>query len=390
MRCYSILLAMVLLAASCGGGTPDVPQSPSPEQTTLQRACAWLWNQQAADGGWHSDTYGLMRSGQSLTPFVLHALITVPEAEAERPAGGVSRALDFIRKHTNDEGCLGRSDPDIADYPVHATAYAVRCLVAAGNEADRELIRRMCNYLLTQQFNDARGFTSESLRWGGWGFGSDGSVMDVGHTRHALKALRDAYRETLIHGAQKLIVISGEPGIGKRSLVNALLDHIPANEASVMRATARAATRYTPFGVVADFGRDAMGLAEGAEPKEIQNRIEMLGELLWPNRAASEEVRELVDAACLLFGIRRQGSRDLDPNELRARLHKIALRLCTGSSAHRRRRKRALGRRAEPGAQHRSHAVQQHPRHPRAHHFAPGAEHHQAGAGCQCRCHASG
>ena len=191
MRCYPLLFVIVLVAASCGGA-PDVPPSPAPQQTTLQRACEWLWNQQAEDGGWHSETYGLMRSGQSLTPFVLHALISVPEEEIKRPAGGVSRALEFIRKHTNDEGCLGRSDPDIADYPVHATAYAVRCLVAAGVEADRELIRRMCDYLLVQQFNDARGFTSESLRWGGWGFGSDGSVMDVGHTRHALEALRDS------------------------------------------------------------------------------------------------------------------------------------------------------------------------------------------------------
>lgn len=142
-----------------------------------------------------------------------------------------------------------------------------------------------------------------------------------------LKALRDAYRETLIHGAQKLIVITGEPGVGKRSLVNALLDNIPKAEASVMRATARAATRYTPYGIIADFGRDAIGLAEGADPSEIQHRIEMLGTVLWPNRSETEEVRELIDATCLLFGIRRDKSPDLNSTELRARLRKIANRL---------------------------------------------------------------
>lgn len=186
----SLLLPVLLLLAACGGGE-TVPQ-PSPQQSTLQRASAWLWKQQAADGGWHSETYGLMRSGQSLTPFVLHALLNVPEAKFERPAGGVDRALGFIRKNTNNEGCLGRADPDISDYPVHATAYAVRCLVAAGTDADKTRIRRMCDWLIAQQYAPARGFKPEMPHWGGWGFGSEGGVMDVGHTRHVLEALRDA------------------------------------------------------------------------------------------------------------------------------------------------------------------------------------------------------
>lgn len=197
MRLISLLLCLSLVTAACGGGggganAANGPTTATAQPTTLQLACGWLWEQQAADGGWHSETYGLMKSGQSLTPFVLHALMTVSEGEAGRPKGGVDRALAFIRKHTNDEGCLGRSDPDIADYPVHATAYAVRCLVAAGVESDRKLITRMCDYLLAQQYNAARGVKPESPRWGGWGFGSDTGIMDIGHTRHALQALREA------------------------------------------------------------------------------------------------------------------------------------------------------------------------------------------------------
>src|SRR6266446_5692787 len=36
-------------------------------QPALQKGAAWLWSRQEADGGWHSHTYGLLRSGQSLT-----------------------------------------------------------------------------------------------------------------------------------------------------------------------------------------------------------------------------------------------------------------------------------------------------------------------------------
>ncbi len=142
-----------------------------------------------------------------------------------------------------------------------------------------------------------------------------------------LKALRDAYREALVHGAHKLIVITGEPGIGKRSLVNSFLENIPKGEASIMRATARAGTRHTPFGIVADFGRDAMGLAETAEPREVRKRIEMLAQLLWPEHKGSKEVVGFVEAACLLFGLRNEGAQGLDPEELRSRLRQIALRI---------------------------------------------------------------
>ena len=48
------------------------------DQAPLRRAVDYLWAQQAEDGGFHSATYGLLRSGQSLTPFVLNALLSVP------------------------------------------------------------------------------------------------------------------------------------------------------------------------------------------------------------------------------------------------------------------------------------------------------------------------
>lgn len=142
-----------------------------------------------------------------------------------------------------------------------------------------------------------------------------------------LKALRDSYREVLIHGAHRFFVITGEPGMGKRSLINTVVANIPKSEATVMRAAARPATRYTPFGVIADFGRDAMGLAEGAEPKEIRRRIEMLAQVLWPNRDETTEIRELVDSVLMIFGIRRDGSPNLDADELHSRLRQVALRL---------------------------------------------------------------
>jgi len=86
------------------------------ELSSLARAAHYLWAQQAADGGFHSATYGLLRSGQSLTPFVLGALLRVPDATLPAPAGAVDRAIAFIRRHTSVNGAVGVTGGDV-DYP---------------------------------------------------------------------------------------------------------------------------------------------------------------------------------------------------------------------------------------------------------------------------------
>src|SRR4051812_41564389 len=114
-----------LLLAAAAAGCSRRAASP------LRRAAEYLWSQQAADGGFHSSTYGLLRSGQSLTPFVLDALLDVPEGAASRPSGSVDRAIGFINRNTNSDGALGRIDNTAADYPNYATALAVSVLLKA-------------------------------------------------------------------------------------------------------------------------------------------------------------------------------------------------------------------------------------------------------------------
>lgn len=108
MQRRAFLLA-TLGAAACG------------QRDTLSRTARWLWAQQSDDGGWHSTTYGLLRSGQSLTPFVLDALLSVPHE-----AAGVDKAFEFLKRNTNADGSLGLADSAGPDYPNYATGLAVR------------------------------------------------------------------------------------------------------------------------------------------------------------------------------------------------------------------------------------------------------------------------
>jgi squalene-hopene/tetraprenyl-beta-curcumene cyclase len=176
------------------------------ERSSLTRAAQYLWAQQAPDGGFHSATYGLLRSGQSLTPFVLGALLRVPDGTVAAPAGAVDRAIAFIRRHTSVDGAMGVTGSD-ADYPNYATALAVDALVAAQRRLPAVASRAkagswtadiapMVAQLRVQQFSEANGWTPEHAAYGGWGMGGairrppDAGHVDLSMTRFVLEALR--------------------------------------------------------------------------------------------------------------------------------------------------------------------------------------------------------
>jgi squalene-hopene/tetraprenyl-beta-curcumene cyclase len=188
--------------------------APADSQAALARACEYLWSNQAADGGWHSEQYAVLRSGQALTPFVLHALLLTIDGMSSDDTGRVMRALDFIHKRVDPDGAIGRADPDILEYPVYSTAYAVMCLKRVQSyrhlrsDENAALIARMEAYLIKCQFDEGDGFAPKDAAFGGWGFdaarqpGQPGH-MDLAHTRRSLAALhrqpiggqRDAIRE---------------------------------------------------------------------------------------------------------------------------------------------------------------------------------------------------
>jgi hypothetical protein len=178
----------LIIAAAAAGCSRSAPTGP------LRRSAEFLWSRQAPDGGFHSSTYGLLRSGQSLTPFVLNALLEVPETVLTRPAGGIDRALDFIKKYTNPEGALGLMDEASVDYPNYATALAVSALVKV--RAPKTVIAPMVAQLRGQQFGEENGWKRDDPAYGGWGMGGtlrrppNAGHVDLSMTRYVLEALR--------------------------------------------------------------------------------------------------------------------------------------------------------------------------------------------------------
>jgi len=160
---------------------------------SIALAADYLIRRQARDGGWHT-TYGLLRSGQSLTPLVTLALL---EAGA-MPAEARDRALRFILRRLDATGALGMADPLTPDYPNYATALAVSAFARARPEGWRESIAPMIAYLRRQQFSERGGWEREHPAYGAWGMGGDerhpphAGHVDLSMTRHVLEALAAA------------------------------------------------------------------------------------------------------------------------------------------------------------------------------------------------------
>lgn len=187
MRLFAISALAVFLGAGC---------SRRPEQPALARAAEYLWSQQATNGSWPSHTYGLLRSGQALTPFVLEALLQVPENVYPRPVDKIDRAIDFIRRNTTPDGALGMMDPTLPDYPNYATALAVSAIVEARRPGWQQQIAPMVACLLRQQFGEQQGWKRDDAPYGAWGMGGiehpppNPGHVDLSMTRYVLEALR--------------------------------------------------------------------------------------------------------------------------------------------------------------------------------------------------------
>ena len=195
----AVLLWLAGAACSMEAKRPPAPATPqSAAEESLRHGAQYLWSRQAADGGWHSKTYGLLRSGQSLTPFVLEALLGVPDDVLRAPRDQVNRAVEFIRRNTDASGAVGLMDPGLPDYPNYATALAVKALSRAGQTNTQQDIERMAAYLRSRQFSEEHGWQPRDAPYGAWGMGGEirtppnAGHVDLSMTRHVIEALAEA------------------------------------------------------------------------------------------------------------------------------------------------------------------------------------------------------
>ena len=92
-----LLSAMGAPPAHSGGRGNPVEAPDLLAKQILNKATAFLRTKQSADGAWRSETYGLLKSGQSLTPFVLFALTDNRQPSEE----AIPKAIAFLSARTS-------------------------------------------------------------------------------------------------------------------------------------------------------------------------------------------------------------------------------------------------------------------------------------------------
>lgn len=160
----------------------------------MQKSVQWIWMQQSADGGWHSKTHKVLEDGKVLTPYILFQLAQLDNGTFADHKEQSEKAITFII--TSVKSSLNADSTTLIEYPNYSAAYDLRVLHKLNRDTSLQHI--IANYLLDQQFIEHRGFTKDSLAYGGWGYGEpdlkkgEHGHEDMSHTRRVIQALTES------------------------------------------------------------------------------------------------------------------------------------------------------------------------------------------------------
>ena len=145
----------------------QAPQhSDDQKSQSLRHGVEWLVQQQAADGGWHSATYGQMQGGVGNTALVVYALAQLPDSLQSSVQKPLSRGIDFLV--ANLEAPAEERLRASADYPTYAMALLLSAMHRLEDRGWPEQRSRLRDELIAAQQRQKQGWTEDDSGFGGW------------------------------------------------------------------------------------------------------------------------------------------------------------------------------------------------------------------------------
>ncbi|MCZ7644052.1 MAG: hypothetical protein M5U26_02015 [Planctomycetota bacterium] len=296
----ALLSVAALLPGGARGGEDDLPAR---VQAGIRQAVEALLERQAESGGFPSAAYGALKDGQALTPFVLETLSRLPVEERRLHAEPFARAIAFVRASVGPDGAVGAAG-EVREYPVYATALAVRAWMRLKPEGGGAEVARWVAYLESAQHAEANGSQPGEPAYGGWGpQGKPGPALprhaDLSATRHVLQALEAAGLPRANPAWERALSFQArcrakEPGAAQRWLGAYFSPTQPeSNKAGAYEAQPGAPPAFRPYGTATLDGWLSWRLALGEE--EFKARAERIETRLV--RQALEEAASSLHAA---------------------------------------------------------------------------------------------
>ncbi|MCY2929126.1 MAG: hypothetical protein NTV86_06450 [Planctomycetota bacterium] len=136
---------------------------------SLAAAGRFLIDRQSPDGAWRSQTYGALRLGPALTPYVISALYFMPQAGPDTRLA-YRKGVDYLVSFVGPDGRI-RNRPGELLFPVYTAAMASR-MVRLEDPSGPNLAahRAWLEFLRARQFDEALGWSPADPDYGGWGF----------------------------------------------------------------------------------------------------------------------------------------------------------------------------------------------------------------------------
>jgi hypothetical protein len=134
----------------------------------LERGIAWLLEQQADDGGWHSETYGALRGGAATTAQAIYALAHLPRSASDKAVdAALARGVKFLEPGIKQRGFVACPDGSL-DYPTYGTALLATSALKRDFGLTAELREKFVDWVASGQLHESREFTIKSPHYGGW------------------------------------------------------------------------------------------------------------------------------------------------------------------------------------------------------------------------------
>jgi hypothetical protein len=206
--CRAIVLGCVSCLVACVPWKPALGQDATQNLEELDKAAVagihYLESQRHADGSWHSETYGALRSGTAVTSLSLYALATAKQAGLKVSDDIVASATKWLVKSIHEKGYLSHSDGP--DYPTYATAMfleADRMAKLGLTEAQR---RAMIEHLCASQLGLTHEIPEASPDFGGWDL--QGWSIEPRETRGSNISVTASVLEALSHDESQASVLA--------------------------------------------------------------------------------------------------------------------------------------------------------------------------------------
>ena len=132
----------------------------------LASAARWLLDRQAPDGAWRSETYGVFKEGDALTPLAVNTLL---DCDDHAVIGAARLGADYLAAMARADGSIVPGPHGLA-YPVYTAALAVRALCRLGGPKYRGAADAWLSFLLRRQMTGDLGWSPSDREYGGWGY----------------------------------------------------------------------------------------------------------------------------------------------------------------------------------------------------------------------------